>query len=40
MKKIIVLLIVILVISGCYDYKEIDDIGLISGILIDYKDNK
>ena len=39
MKKII-LLIAIFLLGGCYDYAEIDDLGIIVGLIIDYKDNK
>ena len=39
MKKIL-LIICLLTLSGCYDYTEIDDISIVSGILLDYKDNK
>ena len=40
MKKGIILLLIILLMSGCYDYVEIDDLVIISGMVIDYKDNK
>lgn len=40
MKKVLILLCLILLMSGCYDYVEIDDLVIISGMLIDYKDNK
>ena len=39
MKKIIILLFIFL-LSACYDYNEIEDLVIISGILIDYKDNE
>ena len=39
MKKII-LLFMLLLLSGCKDYTEINDLGIISGMIIDYKDNK
>ena len=38
MKKII-LLSIILLLTGCYDYVEIDDIAIMTGMIIDYKDN-
>ena len=38
MKKII-LLILILLLTGCYDYVEIDNLAIISGIIIDYDNN-
>ena len=40
MKKIILLIICLFFLNGCYDYVEIDDLVIISGILIDYKDNQ
>ena len=39
MKKIIILLSIIFLIGGCYDYTEIDDINIITGIILDYVDN-
>ena len=38
MKKIILLLLSILLLTGC-DYIEIEDLVIITGIIIDYKDN-
>ena len=40
MKKIILLLIILLATSGCYDYQEINNIGIVVGIGIDYQDDK
>ncbi len=40
MKKLILLIPILLMLSGCYDYVEIDDISIITGIILDYKDNK
>lgn len=40
MKKIIFLLGFILLLSGCYDYKELNDMSIVSGIGVDYKDNE
>ena len=40
MKKIILLIICILFISGCYDYKELKDIDIITGIGVDYEEGK
>lgn len=40
MKKIIILLFLILSLSGCYDYKEVNELSIVSGIGIDYKDNE
>ena len=39
MKKIIIILLTLL-LTGCYDYVEIDDIGVVSGLIIDYIDSK
>ena len=39
MKKII-LISILLLLSGCKDYTEVNDLGIISGIIIDYQDNK
>lgn len=38
MKKII-LIIIVMFSTGCYDYKELNNLAIISGIAIDYKDN-
>ncbi len=40
MKKIIILIPIILLMSGCFDYVEINDLVIISGMLIDYKNNE
>lgn len=40
MKKIIVLIIVILSLTGCYDNIELNDLSIISGVGIDYIDDK
>lgn len=39
MKKILIILILLLT-TGCQDYTEINDFAIISGIILDYKDNK
>lgn len=39
MKKTL-LIFILLLLSGCKDYTEINDLAIISGIIIDYKDNK
>lgn len=36
MKKIILLLFLIFISTGCYDYKELNNLAIISGIAIDY----
>lgn len=40
MKKIILLISFILILSGCYDYKELNDMSIVSGIGIDFIDNE
>ena len=40
MKKILILLFFILILTGCYDYKELNNLAIVSGISIDYLDNK
>ena len=39
MKKVLLILLSIFLLSGCYDYNEIEDLVIISGILIDYDNN-
>ena len=39
MKKIILILIIFL-LTGCYDYNELNDLEIISSIIVDYKDNE
>ena len=36
MKKLFILISIILLTSGCYDYKELNNLAIISGIAIDY----
>ena len=40
MKKAILLLTFIFLLSGCYDYQEVNNLGIISAIGIDYEDDK
>ena len=40
MKKIILILLIPLFLGGCYDYNQLDDLAIISGIAIDYKDQQ
>ena len=40
MKKIILVLIFLFLLSGCYDYKELNDYSIVTGIAIDKKDDK
>lgn len=39
MKKLIILLSLIFLLTGCYDNVELDDLAIITGVGIDYKDN-
>ncbi len=39
MKNIILILICLTMLCGCSDYAEINDMVIVSGIIIDYKDN-
>ena len=39
MKKII-LIIFLFLLTGCYDYKEINNLGIVSAIGIDFKDDE
>ncbi|MCM1052976.1 MAG: Ger(x)C family spore germination protein [Ruminococcus sp.] len=39
MKRILILLIIPLILSGCYDYNELNDLAIISGVGIDYEDD-
>lgn len=39
MKKILILFIMILSLTGCKDYIEINDLAILTGIVIDYKDD-
>lgn len=40
MKKIIILFITCLLLTGCYNYHELETIGITSSILFDYVDNE
>jgi len=40
LKKILILLSFIFLLTGCYDNIELDDLAIITGVGIDYKDNK
>lgn len=40
MKKILTLIITIFLTSGCYDYIELNNLSIISGISIDYQNDK
>lgn len=40
MKKKIILIILILLLTGCSDYRELTDMAIVPSFAIDYKDNK
>ena len=40
MKKLLILLIIPFILSGCYDYNELNDLAIISGIGIDYESDE
>ncbi len=40
MKRLIIIISLVLILCGCYDYRELNDMSVVSGIGIDYKDNK
>lgn len=40
MKKLFIITIIVLLLSGCYNYKELDELAVVSSIAIDKKDDK
>ncbi len=40
MKKILILIVLTLFLGGCYDYNELNDLAIISGVGIDREDDK
>ena len=40
MKKILVIILTLLFCTGCFDYKEINDLAIISAIGIDYENDE
>ncbi len=40
MKKIIILIICLFLVTGCFDYQELSDMSVVDAIGFDYKDNK
>ena len=40
MKRILIIVSLVLLLCGCYDYRELNDMSIVTGIGIDYKDNK
>lgn len=39
MKKLLILPFIIFILTGCYDYRELNDLAIVSAISIDYKDD-
>ncbi len=39
MKKIVFLIAIIFLVSGCYDYRELNNLGIVAGVALDYKDD-
>ena len=40
MKKILIIILTLLLCTGCYDYKEINDLAIISAIGVDYENDE
>lgn len=40
MKKIILLIAILFLFTGCYDYNELNNLAIVSGIAVSYKDGK
>jgi len=40
MKKLLILLLIPILLGGCYDYNELGDLAIVAGIGIDYKDEE
>lgn len=40
MKKIILLIICLFLLTGCFDYKELSDVNIVNGIGVDFKDEE
>lgn len=40
MKKILIVIGAILLLTGCYDYHELNDLEIVSSLIIDYKEDK
>ena len=40
MKKFFIVIVIMLFVTGCYDYRELNDMSVVDGIAIDYKDDK
>lgn len=40
MKKILIIILTLLICTGCYDYKEINDLAIISAIGVDYENDE
>ena len=39
MRQTLIIIVSLLFISGCYDYRELNDMSVVTGIGIDYKDD-
>ena len=40
MKKLLILLLIPILLGGCYDYNELGDLAIVAGIGIDYQDDE
>ena len=40
MKKFFIVIVIMLFVTGCYDHRELNDMSVVDGIAIDYKDDK
>ena len=40
MKKILLIFFIPFILGGCYDYNQLNDLAIISGIGIDYENHK
>ena len=40
MKKFFIVIVIMLFVTGCYDYQELNDMSVVDGIAIDYEDDK
>lgn len=40
MKKILILILISIFLTGCYNYRELNDLAIVSAIAIDYNDDK
>ena len=40
MKKILIIILTLLLCTGCFDYKEINDLAIINAIGVDYENDE